>query len=497
MRSKTKDTGTAARRRKGTGTIIKVGAKYYGRIVLNGKVVKKPLSPNLREAERLWKQWLAENVDTVKVGSLSVEIKDTWPKLEACYKARSVSDRRLMSYHAHWAGLCNWFQDNGITDLNDVTANSIKDAVETIGEGLSDYTREEILRTCSDMFAICMKGMPNPAKEVRLRKREEVESREPLTQDEIDRLLKVAERRDHKWKVLLEVALYTGMRRIDCVMLRAEQVRDGTVEITPRKTVAMGTMVRIPLHPTLKAELDTLGVESGYYFPELVDLYESERIAWTLRQIFSKALGGDGSAREKAGRRRKVSVKGFHALRATFITKLAEAGVSLPIMESLAGHINPRQTMQYTHPAEAVKKAAVGALSFGDDDDELAVPFIPPEVQRILDHCRKSIEDVLAKQGIKAPVEVKAFCGKGDERKDLAVTARKLYDRIATDEVMRGRGLYYTPEEAKALQLSAKDFLKLVMEGRRAEEADRKNEEKRKEMEELELLYWRELQTTT
>jgi len=61
----------------------------------------------------------------------------------------------------------------------------------------------------------------------------------------------------------------------------------------------------------------------------------------------------------------EAKVKNFtwHDLRHTFASRLVMAGVDLPTVASLMGHLNIQMTMRYAHLAPAHKAAAVEKLS--------------------------------------------------------------------------------------------------------------------------------------
>jgi integrase len=81
------------------------------------------------------------------------------------------------------------------------------------------------------------------------------------------------------------------------------------------------------------------------------------------------------SLRKKAG----IPKLRFHDLRHTAITQLAEAGVSIPIIEALAGHLSPEMTKHYTHVRDKAKVTAVAVLSVFPS---AASPTVPREEVR-------------------------------------------------------------------------------------------------------------------
>jgi integrase len=68
---------------------------------------------------------------------------------------------------------------------------------------------------------------------------------------------------------------------------------------------------------------------------------------------------------------------GWHSLRHTFSTLNGNAGVAVPVLQSLLGHASPETTMIYTHPFEDVKRQAVEDLA------SLLFPNVPSKQKLI------------------------------------------------------------------------------------------------------------------
>jgi integrase len=64
---------------------------------------------------------------------------------------------------------------------------------------------------------------------------------------------------------------------------------------------------------------------------------------------------------------RDAGIKGlwWHDLRATFGTRLGEAGFSLKYIMELMGHSDPQTCLRYVRATDAVKRAAVQAAMLG------------------------------------------------------------------------------------------------------------------------------------
>jgi len=67
----------------------------------------------------------------------------------------------------------------------------------------------------------------------------------------------------------------------------------------------------------------------------------------------------------------------WHSVRHTFSRFNGNAGVAVPILQSLLGHASPETTMVYTHPLEDVKRQALEDLA------SLLVPNVPSKQKLI------------------------------------------------------------------------------------------------------------------
>ena len=393
------------RRAKGTGTIVKRNGLYYGRIVKNGKVRVIKLTANQRESESLWREWLISNPVTSKTETIKHGLDDAWAKSEQHYKTSGANKSLTTSYARYFKRFKKWCEDKGKTCLEDITSSDIFDFMEEATSLQSKCTKRNHFYMIRDLWACSLPDVPNPTRGMKIKADTQSIPREPLTDDEISKVLDTASKYKYfpnEMKGLIMVGLYTGLRLTDCVHLKADNIKGGTISLTPKKTEQKEIRVRIPLHSILKAELDSTGITEGYYFPNLVAMSDKGKLRWHVCKLFSSCLQ---TTTTQEGRRRKVPVKGFHALRATFLTRLAEKGVSLPIMESLAGHLNPAMTSHYIRPDEDVKKSAISTLpdfATGKDDGK---KFITPEMQAVIEECRRNMQDVV-REIVGRPVEV-------------------------------------------------------------------------------------------
>ena len=98
--------------------------------------------------------------------------------------------------------------------------------------------------------------------------------------------------------------------------------------------------------------------------PEIGELY-SERskqmvVSRQIKRVFQAAE--IDTAGDKEGRARAAVAVGFHSLRHTFVSLMAEKGAPLAAVQKLVGHSNPSMTRHYTHTTDAAALNAARLL---------------------------------------------------------------------------------------------------------------------------------------
>lgn len=189
--------------------------------------------------------------------------------------------------------------------------------------------------------------------------------RRMLSAEEIESLVDAAK---GEWRTLILIGAYSGLRLGDAARLAAEDIRDGRIVIAPRKTRRKsGAEVRIPIHPRLAKALTETGVASGPFLPGIAKRYGRDcgNVSRAITRIFRRA--GIPTTETEAETGRKVVVAGFHSLRHSFVSRLADSGAPLTLVQALAGHSTPTMTAHYYHADDEKAAAAVAALDGGMD----------------------------------------------------------------------------------------------------------------------------------
>ncbi len=200
----------------------------------------------------------------------------------------------------------------------------------------------------------------NPAEAAQLPDRKSVE-RGTFTAAEVRMLVETAE---GEWKTLIILAYFTGARLSDCCRIKWSQIDFAAQTLTYRQTKT-GTEVVVPLHTDLLTHLEGLAGTDDVdpsIMPHMANLKPGGRhgLSEGFKRIVRKAgldlqtVQGDG--------KRMISKRTFHALRHSFTSALANAGVIPELRMKLTGHTTEAIHRAYTHHELAILTTAVQKL---------------------------------------------------------------------------------------------------------------------------------------
>lgn len=370
-------------RGKGTGNLQQEkSGRWTLRVGINGRRLSRSTGTTDRDkAEAFLTRFLAP----LGLGATRLPLAEAWHHYEMSPNRRDIAQATLNSKRMVWMGFARWMEHNHIEigHLAEVTE-------EAVGEYLAEFrchhaattynnhvcTLREIFRTLAEKAGV----VNDPWANVCLRADDSVSRRE-LTVDEVERLYDAASKEGAEWKLLFMTGIYTGLRLGDCCRLKWENVNleRGVIQVIPEKTKkhAHGKPVTIPIHPSLMAEL-RIAREEGegkreekelldcFVNPVVADLYLNRN--WMLDDVLRKIFTAANitmSVRMQ-GRSRRSVLASFHSLRHTFVSLSANAGVPLPVVQSIVGHCSTAMTRHYYHENEDVLRQAVSAIpSFG------------------------------------------------------------------------------------------------------------------------------------
>jgi integrase len=189
----------------------------------------------------------------------------------------------------------------------------------------------------------------NPAKDVKLFRENNVNLR-ILSNGEF---LKLYESSSELLKSFLMIAINTGMRPIEILNLKWEDVNfnQGYVLISSSKN---NESRNIPMNDSLKKTLERLNRESN---KEYIFSHKDGEPIKSVKKGFWSAL-----------RRSGINHCRIYDLRHTFASNLVMEGVDIVTVQELLGHKDITMTKRYSHPTPQHKKQAVSKLTVGNMD---------------------------------------------------------------------------------------------------------------------------------
>ena len=395
-------------RDKGTGNLQQEkGGRWTVRIGVNGRRLSRSAGTDDRsKAERFLQRFLAP----LGLGTEQIPLAEAWRHYEMSPNRRDLARSTLDSKRIVWMGFARWLEQNHIeiAHLAEVTETAVAEYLAEFRchHSASTYNGHVcVLREIFHVLAVKAGVTHDPWAGVSLRADDSMSRRE-LSLDEIGRLYEAAAKEGAEWKLLLMTGIYTGMRLGDCCRLKWENVNleRSVIQVVPEKTKRHmhGRPVTIPIHPSLMSELQEVfsrrdaesqrgefldrinkidrietptpknsvnpvnyvskNSPTGFVNPVIAEMYLNRK--WQLdeglRKIF-KAAHITMSIKVE-GRCRKTVVASFHSLRHTFVSLSANAGVPLPVVQSIVGHCSTAMTRHYYHENEAVLRQAVDAI---------------------------------------------------------------------------------------------------------------------------------------
>jgi integrase len=251
-------------------------------------------------------------------------------------------------------------------DLLALTADDLRhwrDGLRT--EGRSAATCNDALKIVrTALTAARKKGilLANVAEGVdTLRERETI--RAVFAPEDVSRLIEVA---PEDWKGAILLGWHTGASLSDACNLRWSQINLESATMVYSRTKT-GRGVSMPLHPDLLAWLmdrPQPDDPKSFVFPSLVGRNTAGKsgLSGSFRRIMERA-GIEGDEMEaEGGKGRKRRTLSFHSLRHSFVSSLANAGVSVELRQELAGHASAEMNLQYTHREIGPLRSAIESL---------------------------------------------------------------------------------------------------------------------------------------
>jgi integrase len=182
--------------------------------------------------------------------------------------------------------------------------------------------------------------------------------------EEISKLL---EKATPDWRGAILVGYFTGARLKDVCNLRWGNV-DLVKQLITFRARKTGQLITVAIHPELEEHLLSRNVSDdlqAFLFPPLAGKSSGGEggLSKMFKGIMEQAGVEAGIARISSGAKgRSVSLRSFHSLRHSFISALANSGVSSELRRRLSGHASEEMHAVYTHHELQTIREAVWAI---------------------------------------------------------------------------------------------------------------------------------------
>ncbi len=297
---------------------------------------------------------------------------DEWLKR----KERTVKPGTYSLYRLALDAFAAWLGDRALKRIESVSSQDIRCWRDQLhDEGRTGKTVGQYQKSVSSALRAAVNEgilLRNPADSLECLPKEDSVKREPFSEEEVRRLIAYS---DPQWALTIKTAYYTGLRLRDITNLKwcdVNLTNGGTISVEPLKQARKKVnkkRLELPMHPALHgsfAEYPSSDDPESFVFPDLAtrDSGGSYGLSWQFTQIMTKA-GVDPMikrTREEGQAGRSVSARGFHSLRHTFISALANSGVSPELRQELSGHDDADSHKIYTHVDRERMKGALSQM---------------------------------------------------------------------------------------------------------------------------------------
>lgn len=354
------------KRANGSGTLYRRNGWYYAKLAVGDGVMRSSLNTrNRAEAvERLNKLAAGYDLsDEERVAALAVRLKpktgrrtfeEAWeaytgaPETAAQSDAARREDRAVFEAFVEWIGV----NHRGVECMDDVSDEIAAERFASLRASRAAQTVNKHRRILARVWAI-NRLESNPWERIgKLPVR--CVQREAISKEDLELII---ERAEGELRTLFTVGAYTGARLMDCARARWEMVVGDYFTIRTSKT---GRLAAIPIHRLLAEEFDRIGrKKTGPIMPDLAG-----REKWDVSERVQRHFAACGFVEtlKRDGYKKAVPAIGFHSLRSTFITRLAEAGVPLAVVREMVGHVSEDMSQRYFRVSRDMAAKAIAAL---------------------------------------------------------------------------------------------------------------------------------------
>ena len=374
------------KRANGAGTLYNRNGTWYTKMKVGGRWVRQSTGEtdktkalavlnsmsrghDLSDAERL-----AAIEVRLRGSGPSPDLATAWDRYCAAPENSAQTELSNDADHARWRYFTRWLHGYRrgktkivaahpeVKTLNGVTPEIATEFIAALKSTSAPETVNKYTRTLRRFWRL-NEMRCNPWERFRLLP-VSPQLRRALSDDEVQSLVSAA---TGEMRVLFMLGIYTGLRMSDCAHVRWRDIDEtsGIITLKPSKTAhSSGRVVSIPMHPALARVLSSTKRRDGtdFVLPELAALPKWD-LSYRVTAHF-RACGFELPVKP-SGYRRAAAVVGFHSLRSTFITNMANIGAPMAVVQAIVGHMSMEMSMHYYRAnAEAARSALSRLPSF-------------------------------------------------------------------------------------------------------------------------------------
>jgi len=291
---------------------------------------------------------------------------EEWQRRKSKVTTKATTARYKTSVKAFLA----WLGDRADKPLESLTVADVREFRDVLqDEGRTARTCNHYCRDIASAFRSAVReGLIayNPASGLEALPTDDSITREPFSTGEVAKLIKAAPSQD--WKGVILTGAFTWLRLGDLARLKwgAVDLAAGVIQVVPSKTKRKKREVVIPIHSDLRAFLEDHPISDdpeAPVFPSLAKKSVAGKVGLSLsfvgimdaagvsrgesRIVPGPESGEGNSSALSAGR--TTHARGFHSLRHSFATWLANEDVPEDLRMLMAGHSDPAVHRGYSH----------------------------------------------------------------------------------------------------------------------------------------------------
>lgn len=317
---------------------------------------------------------LAEMMERTTGEALHVEsTKDFFEGWLKSKEIRGASEGTVKRYRPVLRGFLTMIGDRrasasvgSVTDMEIARYHELQ-----LEQGKGPTTANFAVKVLGSVFATAVRRglmLRNPAKSVEA-VYSEAEERKPFTDDQIKAIIRAA---DEEWKGMILFGVHTGIRLNDAARLTwgsvdvTRRVLSFEEQKTARRKRRMSKETRVRLHPDILQWLSsrTKGAADTALFPSLSGSPSGGHNG--LSNAFYRVMAAAGVkaplGEKKKGKGRRFRKLGFHSLRHTLVSRMANEDVPADVRKAVVGHSSDEIHQRYVHLDLSAQDKAIAKL---------------------------------------------------------------------------------------------------------------------------------------